>query len=150
MLVLVLHDLCQMKFALNPTILLWGILKNACGSLQTRDLHATDQVRKSSIRSDIFVETRIDKISNPGGVTDSEKDSARFENVSPAEDVAPDGAWKFFLSGFYQDVAPTALVGSQPDSSMKLGLAICAMIGARGKPAQTFSKADRINRINRI
>jgi hypothetical protein len=55
-----------------------------------------------------IVETRINKISCPGGATDSENDSARFENGSLAEDAAPDGAWKLFLSGFYKDVAPTA------------------------------------------
>jgi hypothetical protein len=69
-------------------------------------------VRSSSVRSGLFVENRINKISSPGGATDSENDSARFENGSRAEDAAPDGAWKLFLSGFYKDVAPTALASA--------------------------------------
>jgi hypothetical protein len=41
-------------------------------------------------------------------------------------------------------------IGSQPGSSMKLGLAIRAMVAAEVNRLKLFGKADRINRINRI
>jgi hypothetical protein len=42
------------------------------------------------------------------------------------------------------------IIGSQPGSSMKLGLAIRAMVAADVKRLKLFGNADSINRINRI
>ncbi len=42
------------------------------------------------------------------------------------------------------------LLGSQPGSSMKLGLAIRVMVATEVSRLKLFGNADRINRINRI